>query len=163
MNELLDLAQKFAPLVGSLLVPIVGGVLLPLLGFRREPRDPAAVRSMRRHAQLHESLPEGAKEPIKKLIEFEAATYARTLMRRGTRTVDGPRMTALVLVAAILVVVEYVLISAAFVWWPAVVAAGAFGGFGIALIGYGARSVFAYNDVEPAGPEDGGQSSVSPS
>lgn len=153
MNELLDAAQKFGPVVVAVLVPpLVGGVLIPLMGLRTGPRDPAAIRSMARHAKLHDALPETAREPIQKLIEFSAAKYARTMMRRGRRKFQGTNFVALLLIAGMIGFAEYLLIAVAIVWWPAYLLAGALGGFGGALLAAGARQVFAYDEGHALAP-----------
>jgi hypothetical protein len=152
VNEFLDWAQKAAPLVAGLLAPIVTGVVLPLMGLKKEPRDPSAVRSMSRHAKLYEALPEESREPIRKLLEFEAANYARTLMRKGTRKLNGGNLAAVIVVAVLTGVVEYVLVYIAFTWWPASLMAGAVFGFSAALLSVGARQMYVYEDGDPLDP-----------
>lgn len=149
MNEILETAMQFGPVIGAVLVPLIGGVLVPLMGVRFGPRDPAAIRAMSRHAKLHDALPEEARGPIRKLMEYEATKYARATMRKGERKIHWSNATALVFVAFIIGFAEYLLIVVAFVWWPATILAGLLGGFGIALLAHGAQQVLQYEDGDP--------------
>jgi hypothetical protein len=159
VNEFLDWAQKVAPILAGFLVPIVTGVVLPLMGVRKEPRDPSAVRSMSRHAKLHEALPEESRAPIQKLLEFEAAKYARTLMRKGTRKLNGGNLAAVIFIGVLTGVVEYFLVYFAFSWWPALLIAGAVFGFSAALLSAGFTQMYVYEEGDPletAKPKDSG-------
>lgn len=152
MNEILETAMKFGPVIAAVLIPLIGSVLIPLMGLRSGPRDPAAIRSMSRHAKLHDALPEEARDPIRKLMEFEAAKYAKATMRKGKRKFHWANAAAVASIAGIIGFAEYLLIAVAFVWWPAAIIAGVLGGFGIALLAHGAQQVFQYEEGDPLEP-----------
>jgi hypothetical protein len=113
---------------------------------------------MSRHTKLHDALPEAAREPIRKLIRFEAEKYARAVMRKGKRKFNWSMLWTLVALALLLVVAELSLVAAAVLWWPAYLVAGLFGGFGGALLGYGSRQLFEYEEGDPL--TDDGEASV---
>lgn len=152
MNEIFGATAGTGTFLTAVLVPFVSGVLIPLMGLRLGPRDPAAIRSMSRHSRLHDSLPDAAREPIRKLIEFEAAKYARATMRKGKRTFQWSNFAAVVVIVFLLGVVESLLIAVALEWWPAYLIAGVIGGFGGALVGYGLQRIFKYEDGDPLAP-----------
>lgn len=134
--------QKFGPLVGSILVPL-GGLWIKLRAGRE---DPAAIRSMKQHAKLHETLPEKTRGNIEELIKFEAKKYAEAQMRLGRRTIKGASLAAVIFIALVTGGLEYVLIAVGLVWWPGFIGAVVVGVFGLALIVAGSFQVFDYGD-----------------
>lgn len=110
---------------------------------------------MSRHAKLHDALPEEVRDPIRRLIQFEAEKYARATMRKGTRKFQWAALAAIVFISGVLVYAELSLIAVALVWWPAYIIAGLLGGFCGALISYGFQQLFKYEDGDPlaAAPE----------
>ena len=155
MKEILDTAQNAGPVLVAVLVPFVGGVLVPLLGLWRGPRDPGAIRSMARHAKLHDALPQAAREPMQKLIAFEAEKYARRTMRKGKRQFRLSNAAALLVMAVLIVYAELLLISLANTWWPAIVLGGLWGGFGGALLALRSKQIFEYEEGDPLDPPSG--------
>jgi hypothetical protein len=109
---------------------------------------------MSRHAKLHDALPEAAREPVRKLIQFEAEKYVRATMRRGTRKFSWGMLRTLVAFVVLLVPAELALIASASLWWPAYIVAGLIGGFGGALLGYGSRQLFEYEEGDPLSPSN---------
>jgi hypothetical protein len=116
---------------------------------------------MSRHAKLHDSLPEAARGPIRKLIEFEAEKYARATMRKGKRKFQWSIFATVLVIVFFLGAVETLLIATALTWWPAYLFAGLIGGFGGALVGHGLQRIFQYEDGDPLAPvaPGGGQPS----
>ncbi|MGO4587204.1 hypothetical protein AB4Z38_25490 [Arthrobacter sp. 2RAF6] len=150
MDDYIAWFQKFAPLIGG----IVGGVIVPLGGLwiklRSGRQDPAAVRSMKLHAKLHDTLPESTRAPIQRLIEFEAARYSAALMRKGKRKVKGGNVTAFVLIALTTGALVYACIAWGLIWWPAFIGAAIVGLFGGGLLAVGSLQLFDYGDDDEA-------------
>jgi hypothetical protein len=109
---------------------------------------------MSRHAKLHDALPVSAREPMQKLIQFEAEKYVRATMRRGTRKFRWGMLRTLIAFVLLLVPAELALIASASFWWPAYIIAGLIGGFGGAVLGYGSRQLFEYEEGDPLSPPE---------
>ena len=144
MDELITWLQKVGPIAGGILVPL-GGLWIKLRNGRQ---DPAAVRSMKQHAKLHESLPESTRGPIQTLISFEAERYSEAQMRKGRRKVNGGAVAAFVLIGLITGAIVYGSISLGFVWWGGFIIAGIAGLIGAAFLIAGAPQLFTYGDEE---------------
>jgi ABC-type multidrug transport system fused ATPase/permease subunit len=142
VDELIVFLQKFGPLVGGILVPL-GGLVIK---WRAGRGDPAAVRSMKQHAKLHEALPEKTRGDIEELIKFEANKYAAEQMRIGRRTIKGGNLAAVIFIALVFGGLEYVLIAWGLTWWPGFIFATAVGVVGLAFIIAGSLQIFDYGD-----------------
>lgn len=146
MNEILDWLQKAAPLIGSFAVPAVGLVAK----IRQDRQDPAAIRSMKQHAKLYESLPENSRSHIEALIQFETELYAAEMKRKAARTLNGGAVAAFVLIALVTGAAVYWAILWGTIWWPAYVVASLVGIFGVLLLLVGAPQLF--DDPDEAKP-----------
>ena len=140
--------QKAGPWIGSVMVPL-GGLWIKLRNGRQ---DPAAVRSMKAHSKLHESLPESARGAILELIQFEAERYAAEQKRKGSRTVNGSAVAAFVLISLVTGACLYGLISLGFIWWGGFILAAIVGIFGALLLIVGAPQLVTYG-VAPSSPK----------
>ncbi|MBT2248352.1 hypothetical protein JHV56_06540 [Arthrobacter sp. BHU FT2] len=154
MEELLTLAQKYGAIIASVLVPLVSGVIIPLISQRQGPKDPAAVRTLKQHAKLHEALPESSREPIERLIAFEADQYARGIMRKGTGRFSWFNLGILLVLSLVVGLVVYGLFMLTVLWWPAFILTAVVGGIGGALVLGAAANLFTYDDedLEHASP-----------
>jgi hypothetical protein len=163
VDEIIKTLTQLAPLVSAILIPLVGGVIIPLLTSRQGPQDPAAVRSMKLHAKLHESLPPEAQKPIQSLLEFESAKYARALMKKGARKLNGGSVAALILVGLVVGGLAYGLTLLGMVWWPGFIILGVEAVMGVALMVIGAGQLYDYEDVpDPLAPTVAAGSSGDP-
>ncbi|MBT2538681.1 hypothetical protein [Arthrobacter sp. ISL-69] len=150
MNEIIDWLQKFAPLVGSLLIPLS----TLWIKLRNDRQDPAAIRVMKQHAKLYEALPEAARDSISQLINYEAAKYAQSRMRKTSRKPNASSWAAFIMIAVVTAGILYPLIAWGIIWWPAYIFVGIVGFFGGALLIVGAPQLFTYEDIDitpPAG------------
>lgn len=128
------------------LVSAVAGIGGLVYKFYAADREPGAVRSMRRHAALIETLPEDARPSVAALIKQEADLYSKRMLRRGTRKVDGGTVGTIIFIAVVtsgLVYPVTLLALHAWGWWILVVLIA---GLGIALILAGSREVYTYGD-----------------
>lgn len=129
---------KAAPLIGSLAVPTVGLIAK----VRQDRQDPAAIRSMKQHAKLYETLPENSRSHIEALIQFETEMYAAEMKRKAARTLNSGAVAAFVLIALVTGVAVYWAIAWGAIWWPAYIVASIVGIFGVLLLLVGAPQLF---------------------
>ncbi|MFJ4261907.1 hypothetical protein ACIPYU_05620 [Paenarthrobacter nicotinovorans] len=148
MDDIISFIMKFAPLLGSIAVPLVGLIIK----LRNDRQDPAAVRSIKQHAKLHDALPEESRSSIKELLDFETAQYAKKVKRRGSRKLNGGNVAAFIFVALLTGALLYPLIAWALIWPWAFIFVGIIGALGGALLIVGGGQLFEYEDetAEPA-------------
>ena len=150
MDEIIAGLLKFSPLIGALLVPLIS----VYLKLRSDRQDPAAVRVLKQHAKLHDSLPESTRGEIVRLLEFETKKYADAQIRRGKRRVNGTSLATLIFVAAVTGAAVYWLIVWALIWWPAFIGVGLVAFFGGALMVAGGFQLFTYDESPAEASED---------
>lgn len=143
VEELLSGIMKFTPLIGSIAVPLVGLVIK----LRNDRQDPAAVRSIKQHAKLHDVLPEDSRSSIKELLDFETAQYAAKVRRRKGRTLNGGNVAAFVVIALVTGGLLYGAIAWALMWPWAWIVAGVVALAGVVFLSVGAGQLFKYEEV----------------
>lgn len=144
VDEILNWMTKLAPFVGSVLIPVV----TVWIKLRNDRRDPAAVHSMQQTAKLYESLPDVARDPIKKLIEVQANEYSKAMIRKVRRIPNWSGRSATIFVGVVTGVALYFLIQWAIVWGWAFIGVALVAFFGGGLMLAGGLQWFKYPDEE---------------
>ncbi|MEW1822388.1 hypothetical protein AB0323_16625 [Arthrobacter sp. NPDC080031] len=117
---------------------------------------------MKQHAKLHDLLPASARGHVEDLIRFEAETYAKAMMRKGKRKVNGGNVAAFVFVALVTGGVVYGFIALALVWPLFFIGAAIAVGFGGLFLVVGGGQLFDYEaDPDVAATADRRQEEIS--
>lgn len=133
------------------LVSIATASVAPILAFvgklTLERRDPGDFRSLRRHAELRNALPEGSRDKFDEMLTQESDRYASNRLQKLTRKLHGPSLAALIFVGVLTIGVGTPLVMWALVFWPAWIAVGLVALFGGALMIVGSGQLYRYPDL----------------
>jgi hypothetical protein len=144
VNEFVELVQKMVPLIVSVLVPVTGIIIK----LRNDKQDPSAIRRMKQHTKLHESLPDEAKPAIAQLIATEASIYAKDRLRKASRTINTNTAIGFIAFALLVAGGLYGLILLGTVWWVGYIVAVVWGSLGLLILLAGSFQLFSYEEVE---------------
>ncbi|WP_411732723.1 hypothetical protein [Paeniglutamicibacter sp.] len=137
-------------------IPIIIAAIVAISGVALQiynsDRDPGAVRSMKRHAELAEKLTGVAQTKVLGLLETESNQYSDRMMRRATRKVDGGSVAAMIAVAIVGGGLTYGVTLLALNFWIAWILVVLVGGLTIALMFAGSAQLFKYPEEKNKDP-----------
>lgn len=140
------------PLVATLTA--IAPPALAIVGkFLLANREPARLKRMKRHGELLEHLPAGAKGHMERLLGAEAEAYADDQIFRMRRRLDGGTLAALIFVGVLTAgaIVGGFALAGLWGWWIHFVS-GTVALFGLLLMIVGVGQVWKMPSDVPDGP-----------
>ena len=129
-------------------VAVLAALATPVLAFvgkfAFDRRDPGAYRSLKRHAELYELVPNSAKPALESLLKAEAERYSNRRIRHSTRKIKGSSLATLIVVGVATALITWPIVAWALLFWPAWILASLVALFGAALMLAGSFQLFEY-------------------